>query len=110
MQEISKLLAHAEQSETELLQAQKDEPVRFDGLAQRITAMSSVLNKLMPRIAALSQEQQQAVQLIAVTELNHEKEMLGQYATQARFALAQLYDKSSSRIDHKAVEADHATP
>ena len=110
LQEISKLLAHAEQSETELLQAQKDEPVRFDGLAQRITAMSSVLNKLMPRIAALSQEQQQAVQLIAVTELNHEKEMLGQYATQARFALAQLYDKSSSRIDHKAVEADHATP
>jgi hypothetical protein len=113
LQEITKQLAHAEQLEAELLQAQQDEPARFDQLAKRITAISSALNGLMPRIAALSKEQQRAVQEIAVIELSHDKEMLTQYATQARFALAQLYDRSTGTTDTKdtkATEADHATP
>lgn len=110
MQEITRQLDLALQSEAALQQAQQSEPARFDQLAQRITALSAAINNLMPRIAALSKEQQQAVQDIAVTELNHEKIMLGQYATQARFALAQLYDRSSGRIDNNPAEVEHATP
>ena len=109
MQEIAGQLDHAQQLEQELLQAQRDEPARFDQFAQRIAAISQSLNAMIPRIATLQQEQQLAVQGIAIDQLSHEKELLTQYATQARFALAQLYDRGTGHTVPKT-EADHATP
>ena len=46
-------------------------------------------------MAALTTEQQQAVQGIAVAELTRAQQRLAEYQTQARFALAQLYDRAS---------------
>jgi hypothetical protein len=43
------------------------------------------------------------VQEIAVAELTRQKERLAIYATQARFAVAQLYDRANIKKD-----ADHA--
>ncbi len=116
MQAITEQLARAQSLEEELKQAQRDEPARFDQFAQRLATISQSLNETIPRIAALSKEQQQAVQDIAVAELSHEKGLLVQYATQARFALAQLYDRSSSQptvttpATVTKTEAAHATP
>jgi hypothetical protein len=109
IQEISAQITRAQQLEEELLQAQRDEPARFDQFAQRIATISQTLNTMIPRIAALQQAQQLAVQEIAIDQLSHEKELLTQYATQARFALAQLYDRGTSHTTSKT-EADHATP
>ena len=95
LNEITEQLARARQLEAELQQAQHDEPARFDQLEQRIHAMADTINNMLPRVAALSRQQQQAVQDIAVAELSHEKGLLIQYSTQARFALAQLYDRGS---------------
>jgi len=116
LQDITAQLAMAGQLEADLQQAQRDEPLRFDQLAQRIKAMTAQLNSTVPRLAALTLEQQQAVQNIAISQLSHEKELLGHYTTQARFALAQLYDRSSAPGSHasgstevkKEQEADHA--
>ena len=105
LQDIAAQLARAQQLEAELQQAQHDEPARFDQLAQRITAIAARINATLPRIAALTAEQQQAVQDIAVAELSHEQSLLTAYATQARFALAQLYDRSSGDF---RTEGDHA--
>ncbi len=57
----------------------------------------------MPRVASLIQEQQGQVQELAVAELGRQKERLAVYSTQARFALAQMYDRAAMARD-----ADHA--
>jgi hypothetical protein len=60
----------------------------------------------------LTQAQQTALQDIAVAELTRQKERLAGYATQARFSVAQLYDRANDPVqDHQdgKTEATHAT-
>ena len=47
-------------------------------------------------MAGLSRDQEQFVQGLAVAELERQKERLAVYATQARFAVAQIYDRATS--------------
>jgi hypothetical protein len=96
-------LAEAHRREDALLQAQRDEPLRFDAFGKRIAALGPRIGELVPRVASLSQEQQQAVQEIAVAQLTRQKERLAAYTTQARFAVAQLYDRATT-----TKEPDHA--
>ena len=94
-----------------LAQAQRDEPARFESFAKRIAALDPSLKALVPRVAALSNEQQQAVQDIAVAELTQQKERLAAYVQQARFAVAQLYDRANRPLRlNLPTEADRATP
>jgi hypothetical protein len=88
-------LADARRRDAALAQAQKDEPAKFAAFAGRIDGLGGRIDALIPRVAALSREQQQAVQDIAVAELSRQKERLAVYATQARFAVAQLYDRAN---------------
>ncbi len=108
LQAIVDELANAQRLDAALAQAQRNEPVRFDAFAQRIAAISPVIDAMLPRVAALSKEQQQAVQGIAVAALARQQERLGMYSTQARFALAQLYDRNTDRSIDRA--AERATP
>lgn len=97
LQEITEQIQNAQQLDAALTQAQRDEPARFDAFAKRIAAITPLLQVLTPRVAALTKEQQHAVQDIAATELVRLQERLSAYATQARFALAQLYDRGNER-------------
>ena len=87
-------LAEAQRRDAALAQAQKDEPVRFDKFAERIATLNPRIAALLPRVVVLSTEQQQQVQDIAVAELSRQKDRLAAYAMQARFAVAQLYDRA----------------
>jgi len=100
---IDATIAEAQQRDAALAQAQRDEPARFERFGKRITALAPQLDVLSPKVAALSREQQAVVQEIAVAELTRQKERLAVYATQARFAVAQLYDRANTKKD-----ADHA--
>jgi DNA repair ATPase RecN len=97
---IDKNLGEAKQHETNLAAAQKEEPAKFERFAQRIAALEGQIRGLIPRVADLSREQQEQVQSIAVAELQRQKERLAVYATQARFAVAQLYDRAKKSEDH----------
>jgi hypothetical protein len=97
-------LTEARQRDVALAQAQRDEPARHDVFAKRIVELDPRIKVLIPRVAALSREQQLQVQEIAVAELTRQKERLAVYATQARFAVAQLYDRANVVKD-----ADHAS-
>jgi hypothetical protein len=88
-------LGEASRREAALAQAQRDEPVRFERFAARIAELDARLRALTPRVAALSHEQQLAVQGLAVAELERQQERLASYTTQARFALAQIYDRAN---------------
>ncbi|MFN3297909.1 MAG: hypothetical protein ACK42S_14595, partial [Caldimonas sp.] len=67
------------------------------------------IEALAPRVAALSREQQQAVEALAVAELTRQQQRLAVYATQARFAVAQLYDHAT-RAAGGAQERSDAAP
>jgi hypothetical protein len=89
-------LARARNSDAALARAQRDEPARFDAFAARIVALSQRIRALTPQVAALTREQQGFVQELAVAELTRQKDRLAGYATQARFAVAQLYDRANT--------------
>jgi Tetratricopeptide repeat len=95
MQELQRNLAQAQQRDAALAVAQRDEPARLDAFASRIDALSARLDTMVPRVVALTQEQQVAVQELAVADLLRQKERLAEYGTQARFAVAQIYDRAS---------------
>jgi hypothetical protein len=88
-------VAQAEGRQAQIAKAQRDEPARFAAFAKRIDALEAQLNTLIPRVASLTTEQQQAVQGIAVAELARAQQRLAEYQTQARFALAQLVDRAN---------------
>jgi hypothetical protein len=100
-------LTAAAQREVALDMAQKSEPARFEQLAVRIAALTPRIQALIPRVAALSNEQQGVVQELAVAELGRQKERLAGYTVQARFAIAQLYDRAQTQVSMDKKE-DHA--
>jgi hypothetical protein len=81
--------------EAELAKAQQDEPARHEEFARRIAELEASVRGMIPRVAALTLEQQGQVQELAVAELTRQKERLVAYTTQARFAVAQLYDRAA---------------
>ena len=102
-QQTEAALADARAHDESLARAQRDEPVRFEAFAQRIAELDARINVLAPRVAALGKEQQGALQEIAITELKSQKERLAAYTAQARYAVAQLYDRAT-----EPKEGDHA--
>ena len=68
-----------------------------------------MLQVMIPRVASLGREQRQEAQDIAAAELAGQQERITGYTTQARFALAQLYDRAYGKQDGKQ-DADHAAP
>lgn len=92
---IERGLTEARGREAALAQAQRDEPARFDAFDVRIRALGPRIDALLPRTVALAREQQAVVQDLAVAELTRQKERLATYTVQARFAVAQLYDRAT---------------
>jgi hypothetical protein len=103
LQAIDAGIADAQRLDAAIAQAQRDEPQRFERFAARIKELGLRIQALVPRVAALSNEQQGQVQELAVAELSRQKERLAIYSTQARFAVAQLYDRATAaRKDDRA--------
>ena len=96
-------LVDARANDERLAKAQREEPVHFEEFARRIAELSARVDVLTPRVAALGKEQQGALQDIAIVSLQSQKERLAQYTAQARYAVAQLYDRAT-----EPKEGDHA--
>ncbi|MBC7733468.1 MAG: tetratricopeptide repeat protein [Bacteriovorax sp.] len=107
LQAITDELAAGQRRDAALAQAQRDEPARFEAFALRIKALAPMLDAAIPRVAALSKEQQGRLQDIAVAELTRQKERLAAYSTQARFAVAQLYDRANDRSSGSAGKGNY---
>ena len=101
-------LGEAKRHADALSAAQREEPLRFDRFARRIAAINPVLQVMIPRVAGLSREQREEAQEIAIAELTGQQQRIAGYTTQARFALAQLYDRAYGKQD--ADQAASAKP
>jgi Tetratricopeptide repeat len=103
LRDLDVQLGEARERDTALAQAQRDEPGHFQQFASRLVQLDGRVRALRPRVAGLLHDQRQYIQELAVAELEHQKEQLAVYATQARFAVARIYDRANV-----GKEADHA--
>lgn len=98
-------LAQAREREAAVARAQVEEPARHEAFAKRIAELAARIKALTPQVAALSGDQQKEVQELAVAELGRQKDRLAVYAQQARFAVAQMYDRAASESPRKDSDA-----
>jgi hypothetical protein len=63
---------------------------------QRVAGLESRIDEITPRIDATAAAQERVLADIAVSELQAQKRRLANYATQAQFALAALYDGAAA--------------
>jgi hypothetical protein len=99
LERMSGWLDDARRHADALTTAQREEPLRFDRFARRIAAIAPQLQVMIPRVAALGREQREEAQEIAIAELVGQQQRIVGYTTQARFALAQLYDRAYGKQD-----------
>ncbi|HWM27562.1 MAG TPA: hypothetical protein VNQ14_03815, partial [Woeseiaceae bacterium] len=76
--------------------AMQKEPMQFAGFDQRVDGLRPRIDALQAKIDAAVAEHKVFLQRIAVDELQAQKGRLETYTVQARFALAAIYDRSST--------------
>lgn len=94
MRDTEATLRESQQRDAALIRAQQEEPARLDAFGGRIEQLAGRVQAAIPRVAELTQQQQVAVQDLVIAELQRQKERLASYNTQARFALAQIFDRA----------------
>lgn len=90
--------------------AQQSIPGRVAGFAQRIGEQTPRIAALQKRTDSLLQRQQAYLQKLAIDSLEQYKQRLYHYGVEARFALAQIYDRAASHEPPAAAEPSVAPP
>ena len=76
-------------------QARRNVPTNTGEFAARIAALKTRIDALEVRLAATEQAQAGYLARVAVRELDEQKARLAAYQVQARFALADMYDRAA---------------
>jgi hypothetical protein len=105
LRDIDATLAEARRHDAALAAADQGERARFERFTQRLAELDARIKALQSRVAALAAEQQRALQEEAVAALKQQQERLVGYTNQARYAVAQLYDRATQRK-----EGERASP
>ena len=96
LNELDRLLGETQKRRSALEKAQQEEPRRFDAFATRIRALAPRISLLQSQARELARAQEIHLGELAIAELRQQQERLAAYLTQARFAVAQIYDQSSA--------------
>jgi hypothetical protein len=78
--------------------------------AERIAALAERIRLVRQRLVDSSGQQNVYLQSVAASELNAQKQRLAEYAVQARFALADIYDRGADQDDRSARPAPPTAP
>lgn len=95
LNELDRLLQESQNRRVTLEQAQRETPGRFREFGERIEALAPRIARLRARAQELARAQENYLGELAIAELRQQQERLATYLTQARFAVAQTYDRSS---------------
>jgi tetratricopeptide (TPR) repeat protein len=79
-----------------LTQARQTVPVNDGGFAGRVGAVRQRIDELQRRLAETSLKQNRYLQLLAIRELQSQKQRIEAYQVQARYELAAIYDRASN--------------
>ncbi len=89
-------LAQADTAMVRVETAHEQIPASLEVYRNRINAIRPRLLAMRATVTAALAEQQEHLQMLAVTELEQQRERLASYRVQARFALATIYDRSDA--------------
>ena len=98
---IDSELAQASAQRDALTQAQREMPQKFDDYARRIEQLRERIARLQAELVRVAAEQERHLEALAIAELQRQRERLATYVTQARFAVAQIYDQASGGTEEK---------
>jgi hypothetical protein len=96
LREVDGLLRETQDRWERLGRARGSVPASTGGFGARLDAARERLQSIQQRLAAAKQRQNQYLARIAIDELDAQKQRLGAYQVQARFALAGIYDRAAT--------------
>jgi hypothetical protein len=76
--------------------ARSSMPNNTGEFATRVAALRARLDGAQARLAAVARQQNALLEALARSELEQQKERIGTYQIQARFALAAIYDRAAA--------------
>jgi hypothetical protein len=97
LQELDASLEALQNRWVRVQQARDTVPNDTGEFAARIAALAARIQAMRDRLGQASQQQNEYLESIAESELQAQKERLDAYALQARFALADIYDRASDQ-------------
>lgn len=89
-------LVDTQRSRRQVDEAMRQEPLIFEQLTERVIGLSPRIDAMKLRVEDSMLAQRGFLQRVAVDELQAQKQRLDTYTVQARFALATIYDRSST--------------
>ena len=95
LRELDRSLTETNTRWLRVQQARESAPTTTGDFAARITALQARLEALRGKLAGAATAQGELLADIAVHELEAQKQRLGEYEQQARFALASIYDRAA---------------
>jgi len=101
LQEAGRLIAEAEVRRKGLLGEQVRMPASFDEFAGRIEALRGRIDHARADVSAAARAQEDYLAEVAAAELARRREQIVTYVTQARFAVAQIYDQALRTTEKK---------
>ena len=96
LRQLDRALGELEGRVVQIRGARAREPERLAAMRARISALSPRISTMQTAVNGALQEQESGLVALAVAELQAQKQRLSSYRVQARFALANLYDRAAS--------------
>lgn len=94
--EAGEALVNTQRSRRQIDETMRNEPLRFAELSDRVYDLGPRIESIKMSVDDSMADQRAFLQSIAVGELRAQKERLNVYTLQARFALAAIYDVSTT--------------
>ncbi len=110
VRELTVATKEARRRHTLVDRARSQVPQRNEQFAVRVAALTPQLQALAARCETTGAAQSEYLASLAVQELEQQKQRLAQYALQAQFALASIYDRSAADSGRTGSAATLAAP
>ena len=104
LRQTGEVLVDTQRSRRHVDEAMRVEPLIFDEFTARVNGLSPRIDDMKLRVEQSMLAQRGFLQRIAVDELQAQKQRLDTYTVQARFALATIYDRSSTATTADAAQ------
>jgi len=96
LKDLDQALREAQNRWVRVQKARGSMPNNTGEFASRVAALRARLEGAQQRLAGVAQQQNALLEVLARTELEQQKERIGTYQIQARFALAAIYDRAAA--------------
>jgi hypothetical protein len=96
VKELEGVLKETQKRAVLVKQAREGTPLTTGGYASRVAALRTRIDELHQRLADVADKQNEFLQLLAIRELEGQKQRIETYQIQARYELAAIYDRASN--------------